>query len=273
MEEFQHDWGNATFDDSATAVSAKFLLRLYVEKRDSKYKPALDKALAFVLDSQYPIGAWPQRFPLKNEFSHHGHPDYTSYLTFNDGVAGENIDFLVLCHQALGDAARAGCHHQGHERVPGHADGPAAARLGAAVHARPAAGSGPHLRAQGAGDAHHRRQHRAPDAVLSADGRHAVPGPHPRGARLAAGPGAAARGRAPAGRDAPDLRRSRHQPAALRAPAGLERRQRALLRGLQPRQDAGALQRLPPPRRGGPADAVPSSCGRCPGPRPPPARR
>ena len=103
MEEFQHDWGNATFDDSATAVSAKFLLRLYVEKRDPRYKPALDKALAFVLDSQYPIGAWPQRFPLKNEFSHHDHPDYTSYLTFNDGVAGENIDFLVLCHQALGD--------------------------------------------------------------------------------------------------------------------------------------------------------------------------
>ena len=68
MEEFQHHWGNATFDDSSTAVSAKFLLRLYVEKRDPRYKPALDKALAFVLDSQYPIGAWPQRFPLKDEF-------------------------------------------------------------------------------------------------------------------------------------------------------------------------------------------------------------
>jgi len=101
MEEFQHHWDNATFDDSATAVSAKFLLRLYVEKRDATYKRALDKALAFVLDSQYPIGAWPQRFPLKNEFTHHGQADYTSYLTFNDGVAGENIDFLVLCHQAL----------------------------------------------------------------------------------------------------------------------------------------------------------------------------
>jgi hypothetical protein len=103
MEEFQHLWGNATFDDSSTAVSAKFLLRLYVEKRDSKYRPALDKALAFVLDSQYPIGAWPQRFPLQHEFSNHGQPDYASYLTFNDGVAGENIDFLVLYQQALGD--------------------------------------------------------------------------------------------------------------------------------------------------------------------------
>ena len=87
MEEFQHYWGNATFDDAGTAEASKFLLRLYVEKRDPKYKPALDKAIAFVLDSQYPIGAWPQRYPLMAEFSHHGKPDYTSYPTFNDDVA------------------------------------------------------------------------------------------------------------------------------------------------------------------------------------------
>jgi len=103
LEEFQHYWGNATFDDAGTAESAKLLLRLYVEKRDPKYKPALDKALQFVLDSQYPIGAWPQRFPLQYEFSHHGLADYTSYLTFNDDVAAENIDFLVLCYSALGE--------------------------------------------------------------------------------------------------------------------------------------------------------------------------
>ena len=103
MEEFQHYWGNATFDDGGTAEASKFLLRMYVEKRDPKYKPALDRAIAFVLDSQYPIGAWPQRYPLQAEFSHHGKPDYTSYLTFNDDVAGENIDFLIKSYQALGD--------------------------------------------------------------------------------------------------------------------------------------------------------------------------
>jgi PelA/Pel-15E family pectate lyase len=92
MEEFQHHWGNATFDDAATAAPAKFLLRLYGEKRDPAHRPALDRAIAFVLDSQYPIGAWPQRFPLQD--------DYTAYLTFNDGVAAENIEFLVLCLQA-----------------------------------------------------------------------------------------------------------------------------------------------------------------------------
>jgi hypothetical protein len=104
MEEFQHHWGNATFDDAGTGEAAKLLLRLYVEKRDPKYKPALDKAIRFVLDSQYPLGFWPQRFPLQYEFSHHGLPDYTSYATFNDDVAGENIDFLVMCYQALGDS-------------------------------------------------------------------------------------------------------------------------------------------------------------------------
>jgi PelA/Pel-15E family pectate lyase len=103
LEEFQHYWGNATFDDAGTAQASKFLLRLYLEKHDSKYKPALDKAIQFVLDSQYPIGAWPQRFPLQHEFVQHGKPDYTSYLTFNDDVASENIDFLIMCYQALGD--------------------------------------------------------------------------------------------------------------------------------------------------------------------------
>jgi PelA/Pel-15E family pectate lyase len=103
LEEFQHYWGNATFDDAGTAESAKLLLRLYVEKRDPKYKPALDKALQFVIDSQYPIGAWPQRYPLQHEFSKGGKADYTSFPTFNDDVARENLDFLLMCYQALGD--------------------------------------------------------------------------------------------------------------------------------------------------------------------------
>jgi Pectic acid lyase len=103
LEEFQHYWGNATFDDAGTAESGRLLLRLYVEKRDAKYRPALDKAIQFVMESQYPEGFWPQRFPLQYEFSHHNLPDYTSYATFNDDVAGENIEFLLQCYQALGD--------------------------------------------------------------------------------------------------------------------------------------------------------------------------
>lgn len=103
MEEFQHHWGNATFDDSGTSEASQFLLRLYLEKLDPKYRPALDKAINFVLESQYANGGWPQRYPLRHDFVHHGHPDYTSYITFNDDVAAENIRFLLMCYQALGD--------------------------------------------------------------------------------------------------------------------------------------------------------------------------
>ena len=103
LEEFQHYYGNATFDDGGTADASKFLLRMYVEKLDPKYKPALDRAIRFVLDSQYPIGTWPQRYPEVVGDTPAGQKPYASYHTFNDDVAGENIDFLLMCYQVLGD--------------------------------------------------------------------------------------------------------------------------------------------------------------------------
>src|SRR4029453_9487793 len=75
----------------------------YLEKRDARYKAALDKAIGFVLESQYPMGGRAPGFPEPRESRHHAPADYPRYLTFNDGAADENIDFLLLCHQALGD--------------------------------------------------------------------------------------------------------------------------------------------------------------------------
>jgi PelA/Pel-15E family pectate lyase len=103
LEEFQHYYGNATFDDQVTTDAATFLLRLYLEKLDARWKAPVDRAIAFVVDSQYPVGGWPQRFPLRYEFAKHNGADYTSYLTFNDDVAWENISFLIQCYQVLGD--------------------------------------------------------------------------------------------------------------------------------------------------------------------------
>ena len=104
LEEFQHYWGNATFDDAGTSEAMQFLLRLYLEKRDPKYLPPLQKSINFVLKSQYPNGGWPQRYPAtKYPYIDHGKPDYTSFITFNDDVAGENIRFLIQVWQTLGD--------------------------------------------------------------------------------------------------------------------------------------------------------------------------
>lgn len=103
LEEFQHYYGNDTYDDDVTSNAARFLLRMYLAKGDLKYKNALDKAINFMLKSQYANGGWPQRFPLKYNFKKAGHEDYTSFYTFNDDVIWENINFLLQCYQTLGE--------------------------------------------------------------------------------------------------------------------------------------------------------------------------
>lgn len=103
LEEFQHYYGNSTYDDDVTSDAARFLLKLYLEKLDPKYKPALDKAIDFILKSQYPNGGWPQRYPLKHDFNKAGHPDYSSFYTFNDDVIWENVLFLIQCYETLGE--------------------------------------------------------------------------------------------------------------------------------------------------------------------------
>jgi hypothetical protein len=103
LEEFQHYYGNSTFDDDVTSDAARFLLRMFLEKKDPVYKPALDKSIEFVLKSQYPNGGWPQRYPLKKGYSTKGFPDYTGFYTFNDDVIWENIHFLIQCYVVLGE--------------------------------------------------------------------------------------------------------------------------------------------------------------------------
>jgi PelA/Pel-15E family pectate lyase len=98
LEEFHHYYGNATFDDAGTSEASQFLLRLYLERRSSRLRGPLDRAIQFVLDSQYENGGWPQRFPRVD-----GEADYIRQITFNDDVAGENIKFLLMVYQTLGD--------------------------------------------------------------------------------------------------------------------------------------------------------------------------
>lgn len=104
LEEFHHYYGNATFDDGGTAESTRFLLRLYLVRRDARYREAADRALRFVLDAQHANGCWPQRHPMSEAQQGDGQPGFPAYVTFNDNVAAENIDVLAMFYQALGDA-------------------------------------------------------------------------------------------------------------------------------------------------------------------------
>ena len=101
-QEYLHYYGNGTFDDKVTASATTFLLRLYATTRNTKYRPPLLKALGFICDAQYASGAWPQRYPVKREFSKEGHPDYTGHYTFNDGVISSCIEVLLEAAGTLG---------------------------------------------------------------------------------------------------------------------------------------------------------------------------
>ena len=101
-QEHLHHAGNATFDDG-TIDAAGFLLRMYAEHWDPRYRPAIDKAIDFMIESQYPVGGWPQRWPLRHDFVREGRPDYSSFITINDGVHTGNIRFLLDCWQILGE--------------------------------------------------------------------------------------------------------------------------------------------------------------------------
>ena len=56
MEEFQHYADNATFDDAGTAEAMRLLLRLYVERRDPRYRAAARPG--DLLRPQQPICQW-----------------------------------------------------------------------------------------------------------------------------------------------------------------------------------------------------------------------
>lgn len=101
MEEFHHYYGNATFDDGGTICAAELMLRMFLEKKDEVYRKALDKAIGFVLESQYPSGGWPQRYPLRYDHIFRGKADYSSFITLNDDVCQKNTDFLIKCYQNL----------------------------------------------------------------------------------------------------------------------------------------------------------------------------
>ena len=102
-DEFYHFHGNATYDDLTTATAADFLLDLYTLTMDPAYRDAVMKVIEGMLASQYPVGGWPQRYPIHALPDGAGHvEDYSAYLTFNDDVILGNIKFLLKAHRLLG---------------------------------------------------------------------------------------------------------------------------------------------------------------------------
>ncbi|MES1262852.1 MAG: pectate lyase, partial [Peristeroidobacter soli] len=103
-EEYRHYYGNATFDDRVTPDAAMFLLRFYRLTHEAAYREPVLKALNFVLAAQFENGAWPQRFPLRDEYAHDGLPDYTAFYTLNDGAMQAAVELMYDAHETFADS-------------------------------------------------------------------------------------------------------------------------------------------------------------------------
>ena len=67
-----------TFDNDATIVQLRFLARVAQATGKAAYRDSLLRGLDYIFMAQYPIGGWPQVYPLEG--------GYHDHITFNDGA-------------------------------------------------------------------------------------------------------------------------------------------------------------------------------------------
>mgnify|MGYP002349118164 CR=1 FL=1 len=102
-EEYYHYYGNCTFDDDVSSGAARYLMDYYMTTLDSAYRAPVVKAFGFILESQYPNGGWPQRYPLSYEYLFFNDGASTEIYTYNDDVIQGNIHLLMEAFDKLGN--------------------------------------------------------------------------------------------------------------------------------------------------------------------------
>lgn len=82
-------WGTRAALIKATVNEMRFLARAEAARPDPRYVPAIDRALTYILDAQYPTGGFPHSWPVfTNPYDH--------LATFNDD---ELVDLLSLLRE------------------------------------------------------------------------------------------------------------------------------------------------------------------------------
>ena len=109
-----------TLDDNTTQSALRLLMQLdkTLDFKDAVIHEAAEFALEALLEAQYPIGAWPQRFsapPNPDEFpvKKAGYPEswsweypkvsYSAFYTFNDNAVNDVIDVMFTASDVYGD--------------------------------------------------------------------------------------------------------------------------------------------------------------------------
>jgi PelA/Pel-15E family pectate lyase len=86
----------STYDDDNTQAALRLLLHVNRERPDKEIRAALDYGLEALLKSQYPNGAWPQRFPPEKT-------GYYAYYTFNDNTIADLVRTMSEAWEELRD--------------------------------------------------------------------------------------------------------------------------------------------------------------------------
>lgn len=89
-----------TFDNDSTQTELAFLARIqsqYPGPEGEVYRAAFLKGVRYVLNAQYPNGAWPQVYPLMG--------GYHDALTYNDGGFAHQATFMRTIGERKGDYA------------------------------------------------------------------------------------------------------------------------------------------------------------------------
>jgi PelA/Pel-15E family pectate lyase len=94
-----YEEGRCTFDDEVTQAATRLLMGVDAVVGREPYTEAARYALEFMMEAQFPNGAWPQWYPLTDDY-----PDsYTDYYTYNDQVINDCIELMVEAYQVYGD--------------------------------------------------------------------------------------------------------------------------------------------------------------------------
>jgi len=86
--------GRCTFDDNITQGALDFLMDMDEVLDEPWLTEAIELGLAFMMESQFANGAWPQWYPLRG--------GYHDYYTFNDNVFSDCIKVMLRAHKTYG---------------------------------------------------------------------------------------------------------------------------------------------------------------------------
>ncbi len=78
----------STLDDNNSQSALGLIMAVHKTTGDEKYLSAVEHGLAFMLESQFENGAWPQRYPLASS-------GYSQWYTFNDNSINDCIKVML----------------------------------------------------------------------------------------------------------------------------------------------------------------------------------